>query len=69
MILIAMGAPPEKGHNYTYHQIARPRCRKAGINRLPQSSVRPNSWFDSATIDEADRTKIGQTNARRLFKL
>ena len=26
-------------------------------------------WFDSATIDEADRIKIGQTNARRLFKL
>ena len=26
-------------------------------------------WFDSATISEADRTKIGQTNARRLFKL
>jgi 2,3-dihydroxybenzoate decarboxylase len=26
-------------------------------------------WFDSATIAEADRIKIGQTNARRLFKL
>ncbi len=27
------------------------------------------TWFDAATISEADRTKIGRTNARRLFKL
>jgi 2,3-dihydroxybenzoate decarboxylase len=27
------------------------------------------NWFDAATIAEADRTKIGRTNARRLFKL
>lgn len=26
-------------------------------------------WFDSATISEADRVKIGRTNARCLFKL
>ena len=26
-------------------------------------------WFDAATISEADRQKIGRTNARRLFKL
>jgi gamma-resorcylate decarboxylase len=26
-------------------------------------------WFDTATISEADRVKIGRTNARRLFKL
>jgi gamma-resorcylate decarboxylase len=26
-------------------------------------------WFDAATIAEADRLKIGRTNARRLFKL
>jgi predicted TIM-barrel fold metal-dependent hydrolase len=26
-------------------------------------------WFDSASISEADRTKIGSTNARRLFGL
>jgi 2,3-dihydroxybenzoate decarboxylase len=26
-------------------------------------------WFDVATISEADREKIGRTNARRLFKL
>jgi 2,3-dihydroxybenzoate decarboxylase len=26
-------------------------------------------WFDSASISEADRTKIGSTNARRLFRL
>lgn len=26
-------------------------------------------WFDSASISEADRVKIGGTNARRLFKL
>jgi predicted TIM-barrel fold metal-dependent hydrolase len=26
-------------------------------------------WFDSATIAEADRLKIGRSNARRLFKL
>ena len=27
------------------------------------------NWFDSASISEADRLKIGRTNARRLFKL
>jgi gamma-resorcylate decarboxylase len=26
-------------------------------------------WFDSATISEADRKKIGRDNALRLFKL
>ena len=26
-------------------------------------------WFDHATISEADRLKIGRTNAIRLFKL
>lgn len=26
-------------------------------------------WFDAASISEADRLKIGRTNARRLFKL
>jgi 2,3-dihydroxybenzoate decarboxylase len=26
-------------------------------------------WFDSCTISEADRVKIGRTNAERLFKL
>jgi len=26
-------------------------------------------WFDSATISEADRTKIGRTNAKALFNL
>ncbi|WP_265517319.1 gamma-resorcylate decarboxylase [Nitratireductor luteus] len=26
-------------------------------------------WFDSATISEADRTKIGRTNAKALFSL
>ena len=26
-------------------------------------------WFDSATISEADRKKIGRDNARKLFKL
>jgi gamma-resorcylate decarboxylase len=26
-------------------------------------------WFDHAEIDEADRIKIGRTNAMRLFKL
>jgi gamma-resorcylate decarboxylase len=26
-------------------------------------------WFDAATISEADREKIGRTNAMRLFKL
>jgi predicted TIM-barrel fold metal-dependent hydrolase len=26
-------------------------------------------WFDAAPISEADRVKIGRTNARRLFKL
>ena len=26
-------------------------------------------WFDNASISEADRAKIGGTNARRLFKL
>lgn len=26
-------------------------------------------WFDSATIDEADKMKVGRTNAQRLFKL
>lgn len=26
-------------------------------------------WFDVASISEADRVKIGRTNARRLFKL
>jgi gamma-resorcylate decarboxylase len=27
------------------------------------------NWFDTTTISEADRVKIGRTNARRLFKL
>ncbi|MGY2876392.1 gamma-resorcylate decarboxylase [Marmoricola sp. URHA0025 HA25] len=27
------------------------------------------NWFDSASISEGDRTKIGRTNATRLFKL
>ncbi len=27
------------------------------------------SWFDAASLDEADRLKIGRDNARRLFKL
>ena len=27
------------------------------------------TWFDSASISEADRTKIGRTNAVKLFKL
>jgi gamma-resorcylate decarboxylase len=27
------------------------------------------AWFDAAAISEADRTKIGRTNALRLFKL
>ena len=27
------------------------------------------NWFDSASISESDRTKIGRTNATRLFKL
>jgi gamma-resorcylate decarboxylase len=27
------------------------------------------NWFDSASISEADRIKIGRTNAARLFKL
>ena len=26
-------------------------------------------WFDAATISEADRLKIGRTNALKLFKL
>ena len=26
-------------------------------------------WFDAATISEEDRTKIGRTNAQKLFKL
>jgi 2,3-dihydroxybenzoate decarboxylase len=26
-------------------------------------------WFDAATISEADRLKIGRTNAMKLFKL
>jgi len=26
-------------------------------------------WFDAASISEADRVKIGRTNARRLFRL
>ena len=26
-------------------------------------------WFDDVTISEADRTKIGRTNAMRLFKI
>ena len=26
-------------------------------------------WFDACTISEADRHKIGRTNARRLFGL
>jgi len=26
-------------------------------------------WFDAATISEADRMKIGRTNAVKLFKL
>lgn len=26
-------------------------------------------WFDSATIAEADRLKIGRSNVRRLFNL
>jgi 2,3-dihydroxybenzoate decarboxylase len=26
-------------------------------------------WFDACTISEADREKIGRTNAQRLFKL
>jgi 2,3-dihydroxybenzoate decarboxylase len=26
-------------------------------------------WFDAASISEADRVKIGRTNAARLFKL
>ena len=26
-------------------------------------------WFDAASISEADREKIGRSNARRLFKL
>jgi 2,3-dihydroxybenzoate decarboxylase len=26
-------------------------------------------WFDAATISEADREKIGRSNARRLFRL
>ena len=29
----------------------------------------PLDWFDSASISEADRLKIGRTNAMRLFKL
>jgi predicted TIM-barrel fold metal-dependent hydrolase len=28
-----------------------------------------SSWFDAAEIAEADRIKIGQTNARKLFAL
>jgi 2,3-dihydroxybenzoate decarboxylase len=27
------------------------------------------TWFDGASISEADRLKIGRTNARKLFKL
>jgi gamma-resorcylate decarboxylase len=27
------------------------------------------NWFDSASISEADRIKIGRTNAVKLFKL
>jgi 2,3-dihydroxybenzoate decarboxylase len=27
------------------------------------------SWFDAAPISEADRQKIGRTNAAKLFKL
>lgn len=26
-------------------------------------------WFDVAAISEADRAKIGRSNARRLFRL
>ena len=26
-------------------------------------------WFDSCAISEADRLKIGRSNAERLFKL
>jgi hypothetical protein len=26
-------------------------------------------WFDDAPIGEADRLKIGRTNAQKLFKL
>ena len=26
-------------------------------------------WFDAATISEADRIKIGRTNAIKVFKL
>jgi len=28
-----------------------------------------SNWFDSASISEADRIKIGRTNAVNLFKL
>jgi gamma-resorcylate decarboxylase len=27
------------------------------------------TWFDNASIGEADRLKIGRTNAAKLFKL
>jgi predicted TIM-barrel fold metal-dependent hydrolase len=30
---------------------------------------RAAEWFDRASISEADRVKIGRTNALRLFKL
>jgi len=28
-----------------------------------------SDWFNATSIAEADRVKIGRTNARRLFKL
>jgi 2,3-dihydroxybenzoate decarboxylase len=34
-----------------------------------ESTAESASWFDNCPISEADRTKIGRTNARALFQL
>jgi predicted TIM-barrel fold metal-dependent hydrolase len=47
-----------------------------GADRIKFSTDRPfedigraAEWFDRAGISEADRVKMGRTNALRLFKL
>ena len=42
---------------------------RAGLAQAGANVDHAANWFDTCSISEADRQKIGRTNSMRLFKL
>jgi len=58
------------------HALARDAMLEIGADRIMfaidypfESCADAAAWFDAAPISEADRIKIGRTNASKLFRL